>query len=145
VPRAPGISDHLAGRGALILRDVPDWQVAVVTAGNEPPESQRLLASDRLAKLVEQWRERYDYILLDTPPLLVSDSLVISRLSDMVLFVIRPRVTRRAALKLAGQTHERMELVKGLVINGVATRRGGYYHYYRGSYYGSKTTDTQES
>jgi hypothetical protein len=31
------------------------------------------------------------------------------------------------------------------VINGILTRRGGYYHYYRGSYYGSKTTDTQET
>ncbi len=145
VPRVPGISDHLAGRGALSVREVPDWQVSVVPAGNEPPESQRLLGSERLADLVADWRDRYDYVLLDTPPLLVSDSLVISRLSDMVLFVIRPRVTRRAAVKLASQTHERMDLVKGLVINGVATRRGGYYHYYRGSYYGSKTTDTQES
>jgi capsular exopolysaccharide synthesis family protein len=145
VPRAPGISDHLAGRGALGVREANGWQVDVVPAGNEPPESQRLLASDRLATLVAEWRANYDYVLLDTPPLLVADSLVVSRLSDMVLFVIRPRVTRRAALRLASQTHERMELVKGLVINGVATRRGGYYHYYRGSYYGSKTTDTQES
>jgi capsular exopolysaccharide synthesis family protein len=145
VPRTPGLSDHLAGRGTLSIREAAAWQVDVVTAGNEPPESQRLLASDRLAGLVNDWRGRYDYVLLDTPPLLVADSLVVSRLSDMVLFVIRPRVTRRAALRLAAQTHGRMELVKGLVINGVATRRGGYYQYYRGSYYGSKTTDTQES
>jgi capsular exopolysaccharide synthesis family protein len=145
VPRVPGLSDHLAGRGALHVREATTWQVDVVPAGNEPPESQRLLASGRLAALMDDWRERYDYVLLDTPPLLVADSLVVSRLSDMVLFVIRPRVARRASLRLASQTLERMELVKGLVINGVATRRGGYYHYYRGSYYGSKTTDTQES
>ena len=144
-PRAPGISDHVAGRGALKVRRHDELGVDLAAAGHEPPESQRLLASQRLNELIAEWRERYDYVLLDTPPLLVADSLVISRLSDMVLFVVRPRVTRRAALKLAGQTHGRMEIVKGLVINGIATRRGGYYHYYRGSYYGSRTTDTQES
>jgi capsular exopolysaccharide synthesis family protein len=144
-PRSPGISDHLVGRTDLPLRRSEQWKVAVIPAGNEPPESQRLLASDRLAELVTAWREEYDYILLDTPPLLVADSLVISKLSDMVLFVVRPRTSRRASLKVAQQTHAKMDLVKGMVINGVTTRRGGYYHYYRGSYYGSRTTDTQET
>jgi capsular exopolysaccharide synthesis family protein len=145
LPRTPGISDHLVGRARIALRRSDQWEISAVTAGNEPPESQRLLASDRLAELIAGWREEYDYVLLDTPPLLVADSLVISRLSDMMLFVVRPRTSRRAALRLAQQTHSRMEVVKGLVINGVTTRRGGYYHYYRGSYYGSRTTDTQES
>ncbi len=145
VPRSPGISDYLVGRTKNPTRHIEQWNVDVIPAGNEPPESQRLLSSDALADIIAQWRDTYDYVLLDTPPLLVADSLVISRFSDMMLFVVRPRVCRRAALKLAGQTHRKMDLVKGMVINGVTTRRGGYYHYYRGSYYGSRTTDTQES
>ena len=75
----------------------------------------------------------------------MADSLVISKLCDMMIFVVRPRSCRRAALTLAGNTWSKMDLVKGLVVNGIASRKGGYYHYYRGSYYGSKTTDTQES
>ena len=145
VPRSPGISDYLVGRTKNPTRHIEQWNVDVIPAGNEPPESQRLLSSDALADIISQWRDTYDYVLLDTPPLLVADSLVISRFSDMMLFVVRPRVCRRAALKLSGQTHRKMDVVKGLVINGVTTRRGGYYHYYRGSYYGSRTTDTQES
>ncbi|MBW2277092.1 MAG: polysaccharide biosynthesis tyrosine autokinase, partial [Deltaproteobacteria bacterium] len=145
LPRSPGISDHLVGRTELPLRKSDSWDVTVIPAGNEPPESQRLLASDTLSELVSSWRDEYDYILLDTPPLLVADSLVISKLSDMVLFVVRPRTSRRTSLKVAQQTHSKMDLVKGMVINGVTTRRGGYYHYYRGSYYGSRTTDTQET
>jgi succinoglycan biosynthesis transport protein ExoP len=145
VPRAPGLTDHLVGRATLPVIDVPKWGIRVVPAGHEPPESQRLLASENLAALVARWRTEYDYILLDTPPLLVADSLVVSRLSDMVLFVVRPRLCRRAAIKMAGQTCRKMDIVRGMVINGILTRRGGYYHYYRGSYYGSKTTDTQES
>jgi tyrosine-protein kinase Etk/Wzc len=145
VPRAPGLTDHLVGRAALSVAELAQWGVRVVSAGHEPPESQRLLASENLAALMAGWRAAYDYVLLDTPPLLVADSLVISRLSDMVLFVVRPRWCRRAAIKMASQTCRKMALVRGLVINGALTRRGGYYHYYRGSYYGSKTTDTQES
>jgi capsular exopolysaccharide synthesis family protein len=143
--RSPGISDHLVGRAELEPTASPDFGVDVVPAGNEPPESQRLLASARLAELMTAWRAAYDYVLLDTPPLLVADSLVASRLSDMVLFVVRPRQCRRTSLKLALGTLGRMNQVKGLVVNGVATRRGGYYHYYRGSYYGARTSDTQES
>jgi capsular exopolysaccharide synthesis family protein len=143
--RIPGISDHLVGRGEVAIHTVEKYAVDFIPAGNEPPESQRLLASAGLEKLIRGWRERYDYILLDTPPLLVADSVVISRLSDMVIFVVRPRHCRREVLRLAKNAQQRMDQVKGLVINGVATRRGGYYHYYRGSYYGSKTTDTQET
>lgn len=145
LPRSPGISDALVGRSKLTVRRLEDWGLDVLAAGNEPPESQRLLGSEALAEMIAQWRAAYDYVLLDTPPLLVADSLVVSRNSDIVLFVVRPRVCRRAALKLSGQTHKRMDVVKGLVVNGVITRRGGYYHYYRGSYYGSRSTDTQES
>lgn len=145
VPRAPGLTDHLVGRAPLQVVDLRQWGVRLVPAGHEPPESQRLLASDSLAALVAGWRAEFDYVLLDTPPLLVADSLVVSRLSDMVLFVVRPRLCRRAAIRMASQTCRKMQLVRGVVINGVLTRRGGYYHYYRGSYYGSKTTDTQES
>jgi capsular exopolysaccharide synthesis family protein len=143
--RSPGISDHLVGRSELVPTPNADFGVDVVPAGNEPPESQRLLASARLAELMTSWRAAYDYVLLDTPPLLVADSLVASRLSDMVLFVVRPRQCRRVSLKLALGTLGRMNQVKGLVVNGVSTRRGGYYHYYRGSYYGARTSDTQES
>ncbi|MCP4197551.1 MAG: polysaccharide biosynthesis tyrosine autokinase [Proteobacteria bacterium] len=145
VPRTPGISDHLVGQADMTVHPIEKFKFDLIPAGNEPPESQRLLSSSGLTELVEKWRDSYDYILLDTPPLLVADSLVISRMSDMVLFVVRPHHCRRTNLKLAQSTHERMELVKGMVINGVATRRGGYYHYYRGSYYGQKTSDTQES
>jgi tyrosine-protein kinase Etk/Wzc len=144
-PRIPGISDHLVGRAEITIHPIGAYGLDFVPAGNEPPESQRLLASSALEKLIRTWRESYDYVLLDTPPLLVADSVVISRLSDMVVFVVRPRHCRREILKLARGAQQRMEQVKGLVINGVATRRGGYYHYYRGSYYGSKTTDTQET
>jgi capsular exopolysaccharide synthesis family protein len=145
VPRTPGISDHLVGQTRIAVRHIESHGIDFVPAGNEPPESQRLLSSEELSSLVAEWRDRYDYVLLDTPPLLVADSLVISRMSDLVLFVVRPRHCRRTSLKLAQNTHERMDLVKGLIINGVSTRRGGYYHYYRGSYYGSKTSETQET
>ncbi|MCU0664947.1 MAG: polysaccharide biosynthesis tyrosine autokinase, partial [Myxococcota bacterium] len=83
LPRSPGISDHLVGRAALPILHVERHGVDVITAGHEPPETQRMLASERLGQLVKGWRESYDYVLLDTPPLIVADSLVISKLSDL--------------------------------------------------------------
>jgi capsular exopolysaccharide synthesis family protein len=144
-PRIPGISDHLVGHSDLQVNRVEQYGFDLVTAGNEPPESQRLLASKELSQLIEKWSQEYDYVLLDTPPLLVADSLIISKKSDMMLFVVRPRHCRRSNLQLAKNTLNKMTIAKGLIINGITTRRGGYYHYYRGSYYGSRTSDTQES
>ncbi|MBN2342967.1 MAG: polysaccharide biosynthesis tyrosine autokinase, partial [Deltaproteobacteria bacterium] len=145
VLRSPGISNFLSGRDELKRNDLEKWGVTVVSAGYEPPESQRLLASTAFQELLDKWREEYDYILLDAPPLLVADALVISKLCDLLLYVVRPKVVRRTALKMAQSTYSKMTLIKGLVVNGAVSRKGGYYHYYRGSYYGSKTTDTQES
>lgn len=143
--RAPGMSNFLSGRDELKLNELEKWGVRVVSAGYEPPESQRMLASTAFQELINEWRKEYDYILLDAPPLLVSDALVISKLCDLLLYVVRPKVVRRTALKMAHGTYQKMDLIKGLVINGALSRKGGYYHYYRGSYYGSKTTDTQET
>ncbi len=138
MPRVPGVSECLIGRTESPVKTIEKYQLDLATAGSEPPESQRLLASKRLGVLIEQWRNSYDYVLLDTPPLLVADSLVISRLSDMMLFVVRLRKSRRTNLKLAQNMHQKMSLAKGQVLNSVAAhRRGGYYHYYNGSYYGS--------
>lgn len=145
IPRSPGISDYLVGRAKLPIRHVERHGVDVITAGHEPPETQRMLASEKLRELVADWRTTYDYVLLDTPPLIVADSLVISKMSDLVLFVLRPRYCRRTHLRLALGALEHTDLPRGLVVNGVSTRRGGYYHYYRGSYYGSKESDTQAS
>jgi capsular exopolysaccharide synthesis family protein len=146
LPRAPGISDHLVGRAKLSIHHLAGYDLDVATSGNEPPESQRLLASKALSDLIEKWCGEYVHVLLDTPPLLVADSLILSRLCDMMLFVVRPGQCRGSNLNLARSTYEKTEVIKGLVINGVGARRGGgYYHYYRGSYYGSKTSDTQET
>jgi capsular exopolysaccharide synthesis family protein len=144
VPRSPGISDFLAGHKDLTTHKIDEFAVTVVTAGYDPPESQRLLSSDTLAKQILKWREDYDYVLLDTSPLLIADSLVISKLGDLMLFAVRPKKCKKSALKLAVNSYLKTDIIKGLIINGSATRKGGYYHYYRGSYYGEKTSDTQE-
>ena len=145
IPRSPGMSDYLSGREKLYSHLDSRHGVTLVAAGYDPPESQRLLASESLTEQVEAWRKEYDYVLLDTSPLLIADSLVVSKICDMMLFVVRPHQCKRSGLKLAINSYSKVDTVKGLIINGSVTRKGGYYHYYRGSYYGATTSDTQET
>lgn len=62
----------------------------VVSAGPTPPNSTELLSSERWDALITELKERYDYVLIDSAPVaIVSDTLVLSRVADLTLFIFR--------------------------------------------------------
>jgi Mrp family chromosome partitioning ATPase len=81
----------------------------------------------------------YDYVLLDSPPVLaVTDSVVLSRRTDGVLVVVQAGVTSRGHLKQAvDQLRAGNARMLGIVLNRLAPRGEGYqaYHYYHSAYY----------
>lgn len=83
------------------------------------------------------WREEFDHIVIDTPPLLgLTDAGVISALADVVLLVVRSSKTGRQTLVRARDALTRANCRKvGIVFNGLATHSADYYGYY--GYYGS--------
>jgi capsular exopolysaccharide synthesis family protein len=110
----------------------------VLTGGVLAPNPSELLGSERMQKLMAHLRERYDRIILDSPPVLAfSDALVLSRLADGVIMVVWGGKTPR---DLVGQSVESLKGV-GARILGVAlnkidiTRRAYYYYPYNYKYY----------
>jgi polysaccharide biosynthesis transport protein len=106
----------------------------VLTSGPVPPFPADLLASPRMEQGLNRWREYYDFIVLDSPPvLLVTDAVLLSSLADATLLVARYGMTNRLSLArshrtiLAQSTQDRV----GIVLNGVS--RGSAFHY---EYYG---------
>ena len=92
-------------------------------------------------------RRRFEYVVVDSPPLLmVTDATILSTLSDGVILVAESEVTAPGALVRA---HRTLVLaggkVLGVVVNKVNARQNGYYYgYYQkyyGSYYGSSTKE----
>lgn len=105
----------------------------VITTGPIPPNPAELLGSERMHDLLDQLRERYDTVLIDSPPILaVADAAILSNQVDGVLLVVSAGETRFDMLTRA---LERLDSVGthplGVVLNKLTERTsGGYYYYY---------------
>ena len=117
----------------LSLKDVvdscPPFNISVVQAGKHPSAPYELLKSPRLAQLLEEARQQYDYVILDMPPLVpLPDCSVIGRSVDGFLVVITAHKTPRKLLKEALSVLE-PATVLGLVFNADDAPRASYYNY----------------
>ena len=98
----PGLSNLLAGlsseRSCLRKSKYFDnWYI--LPAGDIPPNPSELLGSERMHALLERYKDVFDYILLDLPPVnIVVDALVITKWTDGVIVVVRQNYTDRHAL-----------------------------------------------
>jgi capsular exopolysaccharide synthesis family protein len=108
------------------------YGMQVIFAGPRPPCPAELLGSERMSNLLDNWKAQFDFIVLDSPPLLaVTDAAVLSHFADMTILVARPSVTSRTSLKrgyelIAADKQTRV----GVVINAVDIRSPGYDEYY---------------
>jgi capsular exopolysaccharide synthesis family protein len=97
MPRTPGLAEFLRDESDLadVLQATPAPNLTLVTAGMVDPESLSALAEGRIQLLLEATRGQYDFILIDTPPILpVSDALQISQHVDAAIFSVLRDVSR---------------------------------------------------
>lgn len=142
VERGPGLSDALVGlidpfEALQSYQDMPN--VSVLACGTEAPNPAELLGSDAFSRLLDTLIERFDTIVVDTPPVnLVTDAAVIGSVTDGVLLVAEAGRTDRSVLAAAvNELRSARGSVLGIVLNRVtAGGRYGYAGYYAGkSYY----------
>ena len=113
--------------------------IDVVYSGRIPPNPAELLMSNRLKHLLQEMSERYDYVIVDTAPLMVvSDTLLISEHADHLVYVTRAGVTEKKAIEYPIKLQEEGK-IKGLsfVVNDVKASNlgyGGKYGYGYGSH-----------
>ena len=102
IARAPGLTNLLTSRTEyreLVRKSPAAPKLEIITSGDIPPNPSELLSSNRMAKLIEQLRQEYDYIVVDLPPITaVSDALAMSRFLDGVIMVVRSGVSDQQML-----------------------------------------------
>ena len=136
----PGITNYLSGRvndlSALIRPSKYNQELDVITSGPIPPNPAELLLSPRLDELIDRLKESYEYILIDTVPYgMVVDARVISRVSDLNIYVIREgRMDRRQLPDVENLYTERKLPNMAVLLNGVRNKHAGYGYGY--GYYG---------
>ena len=135
----PGLSNHFIGEIDLESIITPSVipGLNIVTCGRIPPNPSELLGSHSMEKFVDTVRDRFDTVIFDTPPAMtVTDSIVLSKFTDGVVFVIKSgqtpkELTKRALFQFAKSKSD----VLGVILNLVDVSKGGYYSYYYSHYY----------
>jgi capsular exopolysaccharide synthesis family protein len=133
-PNRAGLADVLrSGDGTLPLVDVSPC-LSVLTAGHPEPNPMAQLTSDRLHAVVADAAARFDWVLLDTPPVgLLPDAQLIARVCEGVLFVIGAGMTPYSVVQ-RGIAELGADRIVGVVLNRVEPQKlqvDGYYaHYY---------------
>ncbi|KJJ38832.1 GumC family protein [Aequorivita vladivostokensis] len=108
----------------------------IIVSGAIPPNPAELLMQKRTSTLVEELRKQYDYIILDTAPaMLVTDTILINKLADITLYVVRADYTDRRLLDFAKDAIEDGRLTNvAMVLNNVALNNFGYGNKYGYAY-----------
>lgn len=137
IAQTPGIIDVLSGQHSWheAVRPIQALNMDLITAGNTPPNPSEYLGRHRFAEILQEMRQSYDYILLDTPPFpMVGDALLLGSQADRILTVARVHATPRKAFKEHLQGLINLEKPLGVIINGV--RVNASYGYGYGYHYG---------
>ena len=102
----------------------------IITSGPIPPNPAELIASEKCDELFQLLRDRYDYIIIDTPPVgLVTDAFLLMKHSDVNLFIVRQGVTNKNIFGTIIKDMEARDLKMSIVLNGIQTNKGYGYSY----------------
>ena len=112
----------------------------VITSGPIPPNPSELILGDSMKEMMQELKKKYDYIIMDTPPVgLVSDALELSQFSDVILYIVRQNFTKKEMLTLLNNRNKRGELNNvSIIFNGYENKAkyGVGYGYGYGYSYG---------
>lgn len=119
---------------SVIQKDIDDVDgFDVITSGTIPPNPAEILHSKKFQDLIETFKSCYDYIILDTPPILAAtDAVLVGKESDGILMVIASKKTQTNSSRRASQLVSRAGIkILGVVLNNMSFKEKCYYQYYK--------------
>jgi len=135
-----GLSSVLSGKSTL-AESITQWpelpNVHILTSGPVPPLPSELLSSNQMEELLAQARAEYDFVVLDTPPVLaVTDASVLGRLVDAAVLIVRYNAAQKQVVRRCIDLLERSGThLLGVVVNAVDFTAPEYSDYYGRKYY----------
>lgn len=130
----PGLSNVLADLVPVeeAIRKEMYPNLDVILSGDVPPNPSELLSGEKMQELIDQMAKKYDYILVDTPPVnVVSDACIVANLLDGVLLLVRQGRSRKDSVKRAVANLQLTGAkLLGFVLNGAPLESGKAYGYY---------------
>ena len=151
---SPGLSDYLSGQVALedvLVQSKDNENFYVITCGTHSPKPYELLESEAMTEMLEKLKDSFDYIIFDTPPVLVvPDALALAPLLDGTVLVCRHQTSYISDIAKTLNTLKFAKAnVLGCVVNDFKAPKGKMYgnksySYYRYAYSAYETTNPEE-
>ncbi len=135
---APGLVEYLTGMCTLeeVIHQTQHAKLSVIPSGIKPPNPAELLGSKKMADLLQILKEKFEFVLVDSPPVLpVTDAVLLSRVVDGVIMVIRGQKTEQnIARDACNKITQVGGKILGVILNGVDVKKGKHHYYYKDSY-----------
>lgn len=132
VENISGISSYLIGKTdySHSLYNSQVENLDIITAGPVPPNASELVLHHRVDDLIAEMKKKYDYILIDTPPImLISDSIVLLNKADLCVFVFNTEKATKGGVKHLEELLFQNKLTQGsLILNNIKQKRWKYYY-----------------
>ncbi|HTT18302.1 MAG TPA: CpsD/CapB family tyrosine-protein kinase [Candidatus Sulfotelmatobacter sp.] len=131
--KTPGIVEWLQGEGSAktAIYQLEDTGLCVLPAGNVPRNPLELMQSGRLSVLMEQLAGWFDWIVIDSPPVLpLADTSIWMRLADGILLVTRQGGTEKKLLTRGLEAIDQKKLLGALLNSATSTPNSDYYSHY---------------
>jgi Mrp family chromosome partitioning ATPase len=141
-----GLAELLAGQIEVdqAIRSTSVEKLSFISAGALPPNPAELLGSERMHELLQQLRQRFEFIFIDSSPLLaVSDAIFLSTMVDGSLLVVNRNTPKPLVKKARARLSVPQAKIVGMLLNRVDIRNneyGGYYKQYD-TYYGADSSN----
>lgn len=132
---AKGLTDYLFAKNTeiqdYIVKQEGFKHLDVLPSGIVPPNPAELLMSKKLDGLFEKFKEKYDYIIVDTAPVtIVTDTMIIAKYADLFVYVIRANYSDKRLLRIAENLHQENKIGKmALLLNDTNPTDGYGYGY----------------
>ena len=144
--QSKGLSEYLYDEKVTIESVTDSYKInkkdiSIILSGRIPPNPAELLMRDRFKNLLEEVKDKYDYVVVDTAPtMLVTDTLLISQHADFTVYVTRAEYTDKRLLKFPVELyHEKKLRNMAFVVNNVSVSNYGYGNKYGYGYtYGAE-------
>ncbi|MBO7704968.1 MAG: CpsD/CapB family tyrosine-protein kinase, partial [Acinetobacter sp.] len=134
----PGLTELLNGQQSLdtVIRPTEVPGLSVISRGKSPANPSELLSSNQFKNLLEQMSEKFDHVIIDTPPVLaVTDGIIISQYTGVNLVSARYAKTQMKELELTLNRFEQAGVkVNGFILNDIQRSSAGYGYGYGYNY-----------
>jgi capsular exopolysaccharide synthesis family protein len=138
-----GLSNYLSGMAEFddVISETNIDNVQIILCGPKPPNPAELISTAKFREMLDRAEERYDYIIIDTPPIgsMIDAAVIASKVDGTILLIEANKIDYKREQRVKEQLEKANAKIMGVVLNKIPKKDfKDQYYYYNNYYYGRK-------